>query len=132
MLAEKDSNIITVTKIYIMFIQAFSRIFRYFIHIQLHSQARNQGGERRSSPPLFENRKKCPEFGKKSPDCIHHWVEFSIQDVVLRVFRIKNSKTFPCGASFPCVFEEMFFKVQYSQCQHIQLYSALLRHIHAY
>ena len=24
------------------------------------------------SQAIFENQKKCPEFGKKDPDCIHH------------------------------------------------------------
>ena len=37
----------------------------------------------KASSTIFENRKKCPEFGKKGPDCIYHWVKFSIQDVVL-------------------------------------------------
>ena len=35
----------------------------------------------------------------------------SIQNVVLRVYRIKNSKMFPCGASFSCVFVKTFIEV---------------------
>ena len=38
---------------------------------------------REGSPALLENRKKCPNFGKKGPDCVHLWVKFSIQNVVL-------------------------------------------------
>ena len=29
------------------------------------------GGRGETSPALFENRKKCPDFGKKGPDCVH-------------------------------------------------------------
>ena len=32
------------------------------------------------------------------PDCVHPWVKFPIQNVVLRVSKRKNSKKFPCGA----------------------------------
>ena len=39
-------------------------------------------------------------WGKKGPDCVHLWVKFSIQDVVLVVCRRENSKMFPCGAFF--------------------------------
>ena len=42
------------------------------------------------SPALFENRKKSLDFGKKGPDCVHHWVKLSIQNVVLRVSRRKE------------------------------------------
>ena len=49
----------------------------------------------KASPALFENRKKCPDFGKKGPDCIHVGVKFSIQNINLRVSRRKNSKIFP-------------------------------------
>ena len=67
----------------------------------------------RGRPPLafFENRKKCPDLGKKGPDCIDLWVKFSIQNVVLRISRTKNSKMLPCGTFFSCVFGEMFIEV---------------------
>ena len=42
---------------------------------------------------------------------MHLWVKFAIQDAVLRVSRRKISKLFPYGASFACVFDEMFIKV---------------------
>ena len=41
---------------------------------------------------------------------VHLWVRFSIQNVVLRVSGRKNSKIFPCGVSFSCVFDEIFTK----------------------
>ena len=48
---------------------------------------------RGSSPlPFFENQKKCPDFGKKGPDSVYLCPKFSIQNVVLRVSRRKNSK----------------------------------------
>ena len=37
---------------------------------------------------FFENRKQCPDFGKKGRDFIHLWVRFSDQGIVLRVSRI--------------------------------------------
>ena len=60
---------------------------------------------------LFWKSKKVPWFWEKGPDCIHLCVKFSIQNVVLKVSKEKNSKIFPCGAFFSCVFDEMFFKV---------------------
>ena len=35
------------------------------------------GGEGGACPVLFENQKKCPDCGKKVPNCIHLWVKFS-------------------------------------------------------
>ena len=46
-------------------------------------------GRGETSRALFENRKKCPDFGKKDPDCVHFGVELSIQNIVLRVSRGK-------------------------------------------
>ena len=68
-----------------------------------------QLGERaEASPAIFENRKKCPDFGKKDRDCAYFWVTFFIQNVVLGEPRGKNSKMFPYGVSFSCVFDEIF------------------------
>ena len=41
------------------------------------------GGGRGGKPPVlfFENRKKCPKFGKKGPDCVHLCVKFFIRNV---------------------------------------------------
>ena len=47
-----------------------------------------------ASSTLFENGKKCPDFGKKGLDCVHLWVEFSIQNVVLRLSKGKFSRKF--------------------------------------
>ena len=80
------------------------------MYIQPHSEARNQEREE-ASPALFENRKKCPDFWKKSPDFVHLWVKFFIQNVALRVSRRKNSKMLSCRASFSGVFEEIFIEV---------------------
>ena len=44
--------------------------------------------------------KKCPDFGKKGPYCVHPWVEYAIQNIVLRVSRRKSSKMFPWGVFF--------------------------------
>ena len=52
-------------------------------------------GRGENSPTLFQNRKNCLDFEKKEPDCAHLWVKLSIQNIVLRVSRRKNSKMFP-------------------------------------
>ena len=61
------------------------------MHIQPHSRARNRRG-REASPVLFENQKKCPDFGKKGPDCASVWAKFTIQNAVLRVSRRNDCK----------------------------------------
>ena len=79
-------------------------------------------GRGEASPALFGNRKKCPDFGKKGPDCVYLWVKFSIQNIVLRVSRQKNSEKFPCGASFltECLLNALVLQVLvYSQPSHI-------------
>ena len=48
---------------------------------------------------------------KKGPGRVHLWVEFSIQNVVLRVFMRKNSKIYPYGVFFSCVFDKIFIKL---------------------
>ena len=89
------------------FIQGFSRMFRHIQDIGSDSATLTGvqlGRKGEVSPALFENRKKCP-------DCVHHWVKFSTQNVVLRVSRRKNVKMFSCGDSFVFCFDEMFIKV---------------------
>ena len=80
------------------------------MHIQQLPQALKYEGEGRPPLPFFENW-KCPDFGKKDPEYVHLWAKFSIQNVVLRAPRRKISKMFPCVASFPSVFHEMFMDV---------------------
>ena len=71
------------------------------------------GGGGGGSLPFFKNRKKCHDFGKKSPDCVHLWVKVKLsnQIVALRVSRRKNSKMFPWGAFFL-----VFSKKRLSKC----------------
>ena len=64
----------------------------------------------RTERPFFENRQEGPDFGKKSPDCFHLWVQFSIQNVVLRVSRRKISKIFPGGTFFLAFFTRCLSK----------------------
>ena len=63
-------------------------------------RATREGLGSRPPLPFFENRKKHPDFGKEGPDSVHLWVKYSIQNVVLRVSRRKNSKIFPAGPFF--------------------------------
>ena len=63
------------------------------------------GGRGEVSPALFwKSKKSALIFGKKGPVIVHLCVEYSIQNVVLRVSRRKNSKNFPCRAHFFLVF----------------------------
>ena len=75
---------------------------------------------------VSENWKKCPGFRKKGPDSVHLWIKFSIQSVVLRVSRGKNSKMFPYGISFSCVFDECLSKC--SSSTNYLLQSSALKH----
>ena len=84
-------------------------IFNYILgysgilmHIYPNSQATNKRGG--GHPCTFLKIKKSTDFGKKGPDCVHLWVKFYIQNVVLRVSKKRNSKKFPCGTFFSCVF----------------------------
>ena len=63
------------------------------------------------SPAVFRKSTEVSWFYKKGPDCAHPWVKFSIQNVVLRISRRKNSKLFPCGAFFSWNFDEIFIEV---------------------
>ena len=91
-------------------------IFKEFRHIQeywcifSHTHRHETRGEWGDFPCLFWNRKKCPDFGKKDPDCVHLRVKFAIENVVLRVSRRKTSKMFPCRVSFSCAFDECLLK----------------------
>ena len=60
----------------------------------------NQGGGGGLPYPFLKIEKKSRDFRKKGPNCVHPWVESSIQNVVLRVSRRKSSKIFPCWAFF--------------------------------
>ena len=54
---------------------------------------------------FFENWKKCSNFGReKSPDCVHFWIKFSIQNVVLRTSWRMIYKMFLCRVIFSCFF----------------------------
>ena len=57
-----------------------------FSHTYRRSTRRGVG---EASLAVFENRKKCPDFGKKSPDFVHLRIKFSIQNVI---FSIKGKK----------------------------------------
>ena len=68
----------------------------------------------RVRPPLifFENRKNCPDFGKKTliVSIFFHWIKFYIQNVISKVSWRKTPKCFNAGLFFH-VFNEMFFEV---------------------
>ena len=70
---------------------------------------RGEGG--RPPPALSWKVKKVLWFWKKGPDCVHLWVKFSIQNVVLTVSRRKKSQTFPCEAFFCSVFDKILIQV---------------------
>ena len=78
--------------------------------IQTHSGAQ-LGRRGETSPALFENRKKPPGFRKKGTDCIHLWVKFSIQNVVLRVSTRKKLQNVSLWGLFFGVFDEILIQV---------------------
>ena len=71
------------------------------MHIEPHIGTQLGGGEGRPPLPYLKIENKYPDFGKKGPaDCVHLWVKFSIQNVVLRVPWRKNSRMLCCGLLF--------------------------------
>ena len=62
-------------------------------------------------PCPFWKSKKCPDFEKKDPDCVHLWVKLSIQNLDVRVSRRKNSQNFTLRGLYSCVFDKMFIEV---------------------
>ena len=64
--------------------QGYLSIFRDIdVHSATHMHATK--GKRGASPANFQNHKKSPDFGKKDPDCVHLWLEFFIQNVLLKI-----------------------------------------------
>ena len=92
------------------FIQAFSRILRniqgyWCILIHTHWQATKGREGGRGLPYPFLKISKMLWFWEKGPDCVHLWIKFSIQNVVLRVSRRKNSNMLPCRTFFSCFWQ---------------------------
>ena len=77
--------------------QRYWGIYRY-TDAYSATHRRETRGRGKASPALFENRKKCPDFGKNDPDCVHLLVKFSIQNVVLIGEKFPNC--FPAGPLF--------------------------------
>ena len=73
------------------------------------------GGGRRFSLSLLKDHKKCSDFGKIDPDSVHLLVKFSIQNVILRVSRRKNSKFSPVEPFFLKLFTNFLSKYPSSQ-----------------
>ena len=68
------------------------------------------GGRGQTFPFLFWKVKKVSWFwGKKALILSTFGIKFSIQGVVLRVSRRKNSQILPSGAFFPCFFFDKIF-----------------------
>ena len=66
---------------------------------------------RETNPALFENLKKCPDFGKKGLDCIHLLVELSIQKAEIQNFSRRNiPKMFSVEPLFLVVFPKCLSK----------------------
>ena len=62
-------------------------------------------GEGQAFPAIFWALKKVLLFWeRKGPDCVHQWITFFVQNVVLRLIRRENSKMFSCRVFFSYVF----------------------------
>ena len=97
----------------------FSRIFRHIegywcIFSHTHKRATRGGGGRRGLPCFFKNRKKCPDFGQKNPDCVHLWIKFSIQNVVSRVPRRKKLQNVSLRGHFSCFLRNVYWSALFS------------------
>ena len=82
--------------------QVISRVFRNIQRnwcIFSHTNRRATTGERRGLPCSFWKPKNVSWFWK-DPDCVHPWVEFSIQNLALSASWRKNPKSFPEGYLF--------------------------------
>ena len=70
-------------------------------HIYYRRATRGGGGGEEASTALFwKSKKSALILEKKGPYCVHPWVEYAIQNIVLRVSRRKSSKMFPWGVFF--------------------------------
>ena len=74
----------------------FAKFLRsLFLTEHLRRRATRGGeGEGGDLPCPILKIKKCPNFRKKGPDCVHPYVKFTIQYVVLRVSKRKSFKIF--------------------------------------
>ena len=77
-----------------------------------------------------KNVKKGFRFWVKNRDCVHLWVKFCIQNIVLGVSRRKNSNKFPCGAFYSCVFNDIFNEVHETSPSFITHLEKVFRHRH--
>ena len=66
-------------------------MWRILYFTQLAGAQLGEGDGGRSPLPLFQNQKKCP-------DCVHPYIKFTIQNIVLRVLKKKNFEILPYGA----------------------------------
>ena len=76
--------------------------------ISVPMRATRAGGWGRGLPcPFLKIKKKCPDFRKKGPDCVHPYVKF-----ILRVSKRSKFKIFSSGAFFSAgLLDEMFIGV---------------------
>ena len=69
----------------------------------MHLGGRGSRGVREASHAPFLKIEISSDYGKKGLNCVHLYVKFFIQNVVLMVSRRKNSKTpqnFPCPEKY--------------------------------
>ena len=86
-----------------------SKIWTFLrIYYQFRRATKGGRGEGGLPCPVLKIVKKCPDFGKKGPNCVSTWVESSIQNVALRVSRGKASKFFPAGPFFFCLWRKVY------------------------
>ena len=71
-----------------------------------------RGGRGEASPAVFQkSKKRCPDFRRKGLHCVHPYVKFTIQNVVLRVSKRKTSQFFLTGPFFL-----EFLTIRLSEC----------------
>ena len=60
----------------------------------------------RTGAQLGRGKKSAPILGK-SPDCVHAYFRFAVQNLVLRVSNRKNFKMFPYEVCSSGIFDQM-------------------------
>ena len=73
-------------------------MWRILYFTQLAGAQLGEGDGDRSPLPFFQNQKKRPDFRKKGPDCVHRYIKFAIQNIVVRVLKKKNFEILFYGA----------------------------------
>ena len=108
-----------------MFSKILKHLQRYWYwYIFSHTHRRSTNGEGGGLPCHFWKSKKCPDFGKKGPGCVHIWFRFFIQNLVLKESRRKTPKCFskcPTFTNTTYLFAKLFILIVWHCSEYVCL-----------